>query len=35
VQSAGFAHDGFGDLMSLRDVGQFVGEHTGEREQVV
>ncbi len=35
VQHAGFTHQGLGDAMGLRDVGQFRIEHAGEGEQVV
>ncbi len=35
VQHAGFPHQGLGDGVGLRDIGQFVIEHAGESEQVV
>ena len=35
MQHARFTHEGFGDGMGLRDVGQFLIEHAGESKQVV
>jgi hypothetical protein len=34
VQHARFTHEGLGNDMGLRDVGQFGIEHADEREQV-
>ena len=35
MQQARLAHEGLGDGVSLRDLGQFVVEHAGEGEQVI